>query len=646
MYKQGELSTRPHTEPLLGPTGTPDRSPETPFQPQVESEHYKLNVGIYAHSVFKDTDEIEYAIAELWDPDHPLWQGTQAEIPTPDWHGTATDVRALIRTHVLRLVKGWKNETAVVTYFRERIGLAEAYGYDSIEDVSQSKLWRAWNKRYSETLKQAIEYTAEMLVETARFYGLPAPDDVFRPSEHTQPNASERTERELISKHTKEVWQQAKPFVEDSFYLHRGENAQIPEGAWWEQHTYMGMRSDMFAESGADSYHDDTTRKVAPRGRHHRDKLRVLDTDAVREMMRNTTQALVARARHNSELVGNLTVAIDITKGHPWTGDVDRAEDGQNEEEYILGYKGGELHYQWASIQVVGYDIPLVLDVMPVKRGDSRAELVDELLGNAKEIVGGIDLVMMDREFDSEGVKNACDSHDVYYLNPARKWETEQRVCAWMRGRGKPVYIKEQKSFNDTSRKQMFLPQTRADVDALEELGDETRVRREMRDDLAEQVGVEVDTGRDWSSPFSDVINEMRDGDQPEDDGETKVNVADEQRYTLFETNHPAVDVDQDASEVEEVHMVERMVRRYRHRWGIENGFKKIKTFMVRTASKNHQYRFFNFAFACVLYNVWRLVDLLVKLAIDGENSSYTPRLDANRFLTHAKNYYGLDPPD
>jgi putative transposase len=39
-------------------------------------------------------------------------------------------------------------------------------------------------------------------------------------------------------------------------------------------------------------------------------------------------------------------------------------------------------------------------------------------------------------------------------------------------------------------------------------------------------------------------------------------------------------------------------------------------------------------------------VDLLVKLAIDGENRSYSPRVDANQFLTVAKQFYGLDPPD
>jgi putative transposase len=94
------------------------------------------------------------------------------------------------------------------------------------------------------------------------------------------------------------------------------------------------------------------------------------------------------------------------------------------------------------------------------------------------------------------------------------------------------------------------------------------------------------------------------------------------------------------------IHMIERLIHRYRHRWGIENGFKKQKHFMVRTTSTERNYRFFNVVFACVLYNGWQLVDLLVKLAIDGENTSYEPRVDANQFLTVAKQCYGLEPPD
>ncbi|MFC7072838.1 hypothetical protein ACFQJ7_13825 [Halovenus rubra] len=111
-----------------------------------------------------------------------------------------------------------------------------------------------------------------------------------------------------------------------------------------------------------------------------------------------------------------------------------------------------------------------------------------------------------------------------------------------------------------------------------------------------------------------------------------------------FETNHPLIDTDV-GEEREMAHQIGRMMSRYKRRWGIENGFKKLKKFLCRTTSKDHQYRYFNFAFACVLYNCWRIVDLLVQLSIK-DDPTYSPEITANIFLTIAKNYYGLDPPN
>ena len=640
------MAEAPGTDPLLA--AHPQEPRGSVIEWQVDTGVYEATLSLYASNIFDRTTSVEAAVPALWNPNHPPWSHIDQDIPTPEWHGTATNVHALVRTHVLRLVKGWKNASAVVTYLQQRPDLVALYGYDDVDDVEQSKLWRAWNKRFSDALKEAIELTADVLVRVARAHGVPAPDSIFRPSLEQNTDPSERTERELISKHTKEVWQQAKPFIEDSFYLHRGENTRIPEGAWWEQHTFMGMRKDMFAESGADSYRDDTTREHIPAGRHHRDKLRVLETDDVREMMQNTTRALCARARHNSELVGKLTVAIDITKGHPWTGKIERSDDGNITEKHILGYKDGERYFQWASIQIVGHDIPLVLDVIPVHRLMPRQKIVDELLETATNMVGGIELVMMDREFDSDKVKRVCEKHDVYYLNPARKHTSERAMCTQLRRAGKVVHVEEQGSFGGPTRKRLWLPATAADAEPVEEdIDDEddgTTPRQDILDDFSEiGSGMDADPEQDDERPLAGLLDEIR---QAEADEETVGNDLDKQAYMLFETNHPFVEVDGDHSEVERIHMAERMVRKYQHRWGIENGFKKIKKFMVRTASKNHQYRYFNFAFACVLYNVWRLVDLLVKLAIDGENASYKPKVDANRFLTHAKKYYGLDPPD
>jgi IS4 transposase len=52
----------------------------------------------------------------------------------------------------------------------------------------------------------------------------------------------------------------------------------------------------------------------------------------------------------------------------------------------------------------------------------------------------------------------------------------------------------------------------------------------------------------------------------------------------------------------------------YDLRWEIESGYKSIKRFMAATTSKNFLLRFFYFAFACLLYSIWRAVDLLVQI--------------------------------
>ncbi|MFC7137712.1 hypothetical protein [Halobaculum litoreum] len=157
-----------------------------------------------------------------------------------------------------------------------------------------------------------------------------------------------------------------------------------------------------------------------------------------------------------------------------------------------------------------------------------------------------------------------------------------------------------------------------------------------MVDEFADIVEAD-DTG---GSPFGDLVDDLRDEEEIPNDTEAA------QAYALFETNHPSFQPSEAETGEELLDGVQTIVRRYKRRWGIENGYKKLKKFRVRTTSKDHGYRFFNFAFACVLYNVWRLVDLLVKLAVDGENAEYAPRIDANQFLTVAKKFYGLDPPD
>lgn len=73
-------------------------------------------------------------------------------------------------------------------------------------------------------------------------------------------------------------------------------------------------------------------------------------------------------------------VAIDTTEEDPFTGN------WEGHENEIIGTKekSDEYAYQWATVQLVGNAVPVVLDAQPIKKGDSRCEIVEDLLDSAQ----------------------------------------------------------------------------------------------------------------------------------------------------------------------------------------------------------------------------------------------------------------------
>jgi putative transposase len=360
----------------------------------------------------------------------------------------------------------------------------------------------------------------------------------------------------------------------------------------------MGMREDMYARSGPASFFLDTTRERVPSGSTHRYQIGKLSASEIRSMLRTTTRQLITRARQHGELGAQLWTAIDVTKGAPFTGDVEA------HDEDIRGYKDGNHYYQWAVLKIVGLDVPLVLDAIPRERGQSKDEIIKQLLMHATEMVD-IDLVMMDREFDSAGVKEISERYGVHYLNPTRIFtdSVETDTIEWMYRTGKRFHVTEEEIDDGTpTRKQLYLPRESSANDVDEELSD---VWKEMCGEwVFEDVEGEPSDGMSFSRLLVDIRREenVEQRKQKAQDGDV-----DTAGTVVFETNHPSVTAhDADDGRIDAktfIHMIERLIHRYRHRWGIENGFKKQKHFMVRTTSTERNYRFFNFAFACVLYN-------------------------------------------
>jgi hypothetical protein len=74
-------------------------------------------------------------------------------------------------------------------------------------------------------------------------------------------------------------------------------------------------------------------------------------------------------------------------------------------------------------------------------------------------------------------------------------------------------------------------------------------------------------------------------------------------------------------------------MEQYSERGGIENSYSSIKQCAAWTTSKEFEVRWFHFAFACIVYNMWLLVDFLTQDRIGVIETRQKPRIQLTRFL-------------
>jgi IS4 transposase len=601
-------------------------------------------------------DDVEAFLA--WMP--IMIGGTPIDDPCANWHANTTDFGLVTRLHLIRLYHNWDHETALCRYLDADPSLRDALDVESCPD--QSTLYSAWHDRFTEEYRDDLRDTVEKVVSVARAHGVSVPERAFtaEQSDEEDTERSARSEQRLARRTAKDIWQTAKPLVGPVVDFDRPDETEIHDNSFLELHTFLGCREDLYAETGAGDFAEDTTRERTPTGSYHRNCIRDLSIGHQRENHRAAMTEVIARARQKGNLTGKQTTAIDITEGKRFWGKRETEELKQQ----IIGTKESnqEVAYQYATIQIVGNDMPVVLDSVPVVKGMARHEIVEELLKYSTEMVD-IDLVLMDREFENSAVKDVCEKYGVYYLTPSRMHRDEKLTAKRLAWEDTTVHVEsDAAAAGRPPRKRLWIP--RANVNSDEMLPDggipeedddsganpesepdpsaqKRTIRRQLGEEFLGVIDDEPDEETvDWAlgSKFLETAEEMayKESYAVSDDGI---------RHVVFETNHPDLDVaNGDSSEMAVVHQIARFTRQYANRWGIENGYKKTKSFMAETTSTDHSYRFFNFIFACLLYSLWRLVDVLVKRSLGDERAG--TRIRASTFLTIAKQEFGLGPPD
>lgn len=494
---------------------------------------------------------------------------------------------------MLKHVLGLSSDAALHRRLRTDPYLLGRLGFNAIPD--QSTLWRAQHRRFTDNLLAAVRNAARELADVARDHGLDAPG----PTDHSddEGDADHRdgrlADQSPVVERAQDAVDHAREYAFPHFSLDRTDNSCIPESAFWALQSFAAVRDGMHVNAGADAFRAQSRRDVTPGGETHRNHVRDQSTADYRQMFQHAVSELVGEAKARSAFSREVDVAIDITTSGRFYGQRDGIETD------VYGTKGGDYAYQWAAVQVVAGGPPLVLDARPVRKGETRGEVVADLLDAATDHVA-LDTVMLDREFDSAEVKTACEQYGARYLNPKRKYASEKAAEERLARAEKTVHVEEQQTVvTGETRKQVFVPSRRASDDEAGDVDEERReYRQQLWSEMADELGLDLDDGDERM--FADVGNWFSQDHETNDSAGS---------YAVFETN---IGMDVGATGRGLVHEVSSVVRQYRRRWTIENAFKSIKRFMVPTTSRSPTLRFFNFLFATLLYDVWRLVDLLV----------------------------------
>ncbi|KOX93172.1 transposase [Haloarcula rubripromontorii] len=518
----------------------------------LESDIRTVSGAWFAH---ESHDSIEQFVCSLplayfrFDPHDRYAKSTRYEMDT------------LFRIFVLKEIHGWNHETALVEYLDSHPELCKQFEFETVPN--QSTLWRSWHERFTADLRETVETAAQTVLITAQSEGVTVPRHPERRSPQREDDGrGSDSDDQTVLERAEQIIDHVSRIVFPVFSLDRGEGCEIHENAYWGLQTYLGLRENLAANEGARSFIHESTRDRTPLGHAHRDQIRDLSIEEIREMYRQAVTRLLDEAGRTEEFFRAGIVAIDITEADPFTGD----RTGHEDEIIGTKEKTDEYAYQWATVQLVGNAVPIVLDARPVRRGESRKEIVEDLLDSAEAVVH-VDNVLMDREFDSQHVLEMIGQRGLSYVVPKRMQTSEKAQAKRLLRRDQDRY--------ETDRKLHL---------GKNEWHETTLIYRRKENS-------EHDNHR---------------------------------QYSVFMTNRGSG------------HLTE-----YGYRWEIESGYKSIKRFMAATTSKNFGLRFFYFAFACLLYSIWRAVDLLVQVEVTGEYE-HSPIVTADNTLTLLKKETGI----
>nr|WP_284014887.1 transposase [Halobaculum sp. DT92] len=345
----------------------------------------------------------------------------------PEWHPAPDSFRGMLRLFIYRELTGDSYRT-LETYQE----LAEPFGLDHVPD--EAVLSRTWRNRFDDGVREYVTVAAHFVVKEIHDHGPTVPavrlkEEVVdsKPESPEDNEQDESTGDKFSDEQIRRTTRLARDHGFDGFDSGRAQNASYEDTRFFELQTFMGMVRCGTAQ-GAARFQYRRGEDYGPHGDTHLRVVKQFDPEELVEGFNETTDRLLSVIASEASFRRPVTAAIDITT-IPYYGDVE-------EMPMVSGTKDSEGRaFKFATLSIIGQNIPLVLAVEPVRESSAWDEnspnqihrTVRRLVRRAKEYVP-IETVLCDREFDSMRVFQTLSNLDVNYLIPKRIASTEREV--------------------------------------------------------------------------------------------------------------------------------------------------------------------------------------------------------------------------
>ncbi|WP_096396404.1 transposase [Halorubrum trapanicum] len=348
----------------------------------------------------------------------------------PAWHPAPLSFRAMVLAFIFMEITG-VSYAAFTRRLTRQPEVATLLGFSRVPD--ESAFSRAWRNRFDDAVHEYVQTAAHFVVKEVHDFDISAPE--VRPKaeivDDTQEDADSAEDESFSQDEIVQTTRLARDHAFDHFESDRAANASYEDTRFFELQTYMGMVSCGTAQ-GAARFQYRRGAEYGPHGDTHLRAVKQFEPQELVDGFNELTDRLLSVIASEASFRRPVTAAIDITTV-PYYGDVE-------EMPMVSGTKDGEGRaFKFATLSIIGRNIPLVLAVEPVCESSAWDEnppnqihrVVRRLVQRAKEHVP-IETVLCDREFDSMRVLQTLSNLNVNYLIPKRITSSERDVIEQM----------------------------------------------------------------------------------------------------------------------------------------------------------------------------------------------------------------------